>query len=163
MITGPSGVGKSTISQDLHRRLDGHNWLLWQADHCQPRLKPLSPQTTAEEANTLEARMFAANTASIAAYLHNGWSVVAELTVMDSESVTALHQTNAGRLLLIHLDCNTETLAAHLKERDTPVPNEWAVSFHDAWHNIELPNALRISVDDLTPPQVTDEILNNWN
>ena len=76
--------------------------------------------------------------------------------------VATIQQTDPGRLLLVQLDCDTATLAAHLRARDTPVPDEWAARFHDAWRSVELPNALKISVNNQTPSQVTEQILDSW-
>lgn len=158
MVTGPSGVGKSTIAQQLHQRLGG-DWLLWQSDLCQPRHHPVSANLTREQGLDLEQRMFAANIGAIAAYLNNGWPVVAELAVMTAAEADAVRQIGPGRTMLVQLSCSPETLAAHLQERNTPVPIDWAVNFYEQWQDVDLPGAVRIDVNDTTPAQVVDQVL----
>jgi hypothetical protein len=103
--------------------------------------------------------MFVSNAASIASYLMNGWSVVAELAVMTPFEAAAIRGIALGGFMLVQLDCSPTTLAAHLSERSTPVPDEWAVKFYDAWHNIDLGPSITIQVDGQTPGQVVDELL----
>jgi len=158
MITGPSGVGKSTITQQLHQRLGG-DWLLWQADLCQPKHHPASSNLTAEQGLALEQQMFTANIGAVTAYLNNSWPVVAELAVMTAAEADAVHNSGPCQVLLVQLSCSPETLAAHLQERDTPVPMDWAINFYQQWHDIDLPGAVRIDLDNLTPAQVVDQIL----
>jgi len=162
MVTGPSGVGKSTITEQLHQRLGG-DWLLWQSDHCQPRHHPVSANLTPDQAMGFEERMFSANIGAIAAYLNNGWPVVAELAVMTAVEAATVRTAGQGRTMLVQLGCSPETLAAHVQERDTPVPVDWAVSFYEQWRNVDLPGAVRIDVNDITSSQVVDEILHRWS
>lgn len=165
MVTGPSGVGKTTITEQLHQRLAG-DWLLWQSDHCSPRRHPMSAQKSAsltrEQQLVLEKRMFAANIDAIAAYLDNDWPVVAELAIMTAAEADAVRKSGTGRTTLVQLDCSPETLATHLQQRDTPVPMDWAVNFYEHWRNVDLPGAVQIDVDDITPTQVVDHILQCW-
>jgi len=162
MLTGPSGVGKSTITEQLHQRLGG-DWLLWQADRCQPRGRLLSAEQSANltyaQALALEERMYAANISAISAYLSNDYPVVAELAVMSAAEADAVHKSSPGRTMLVQLTCTPETLAQHLQERDTPVPIKEAISFYERWRNVDLPDAVRIHVDNTTSAQVVDQIL----
>ncbi len=162
VLTGPSGVGKSTVSQLLHDRLDGFEWLLWQADHCQPRLQPLPPSLTSTAARSLERRVFAGNVGSIAAYVSQGWSVVVELAVTSGAEVAALQKGATGRSLIVQLTCSPATLEMHLRRRESPVPPEWARSDLDVWTNLRLPGARPVNADGLSPGSVADEILAHW-
>lgn len=161
LVTGPSGVGKSTVTNLLHQRLDGPDWVLWQADLCQPRHKPVPKSITPTDAQRLEERMFTANLGAIASYLGSGMSVVVELTILTDREAAAVRALTPGRSMIIQLGCGPETLRDHLNRRDTPVPAEWAASFYDQWHGIELP-AVKIDVDDRTADEVTSEILTHW-
>lgn len=166
LVTGPSGVGKSTVTEELHQRL-ADNWMLWQSDRCSPRAHPewakLAAKLPFEDQLALEERMIAANVGAIASYLDNGWPVVAELAVMTEADVDVVRRRAQGRTMLIQLSCSPETLATHLQQRDTPASIEWAVEFYERWRNVTLPRAVRIDVDDITPGQVTDRILQQWH
>lgn len=160
LVTGPSGVGKSTITEMLQRDLSP-DWLLWQADRCQPRTGALPASLSHEEALRLEARMFAANLGAIAAYLQNGWSVVAELAVMSPSDAAAVHAIAPGRSAIVQLDCSPETLSSHLSERETPVPDAWATDFYKAWVDVGLPAAIKINVDGRSPDEVVRAVIAN--
>ncbi|GAB3923113.1 hypothetical protein GCM10011575_00500 [Microlunatus endophyticus] len=162
LVTGPSGVGKSTVSQQIHDRLGG-DWLLWQADLCQPRHHPIPTSLTPEQGLALEQRMFAANVDAIGAYLSNNWPVVAELTAMTAREADAIRRSATGRVMLVQLDCSPEALAAHLQLRDTPVPMDWAVTFYERWRGVTLPGAIRVDVTDKAPAEVVDRILHCWS
>ncbi|SDT35062.1 AAA family ATPase [Microlunatus soli] len=160
VLTGPSGVGKSTISRGLHQRLAGANWLLWQADLCQPRTEGIDLDSIGAE--TGEARMFAGNLAAIAGYLKQTWSMLVELTVHSAADARAVRATAPGRSMIIRLDCTAETLARHLAERDTPVSDEWARSYFESWRDVELPDAQLITVDGRSAEDVVDQIMALW-
>lgn len=160
MVTGPSGVGKSTISRGLHQRLAGANWLLWQADLCQPRADGIDLDSVGAE--TGEARMFAGNLAAIAGYLIRSWSMLVELTVLNAADARAVRDIAPGRSMIIRLDCTPETLADHLAERDTPVSDEWAISAYESWRAIDLPGAQQITVDGRSADDVVEQIMVRW-
>ena len=162
LVTGPSGVGKSTITEQLHQRLATPDWLLWQADRCSPPNNPVTSSLTQHQARALDARKFAADIAAIAAYLNHGWSVVAELTVMSAAEAAAVHDLAPARSLIIQLDCSPQTLAAHLRQRDTPVPDEWAASVYSSWQEVDLQQAIRIDVDRRTAHDVVGQIARTW-
>lgn len=165
MVTGPSGVGKSTVTEQLHQRLGG-DWLLWQSDLCSPKRHPIPAQLAAnmtrEQGLALEGRMFAANIGAISAYLTNDWPVVAELAVMTAAEADDVLRFATVRTMLVQLTCSPATLAKHLQQRDTPVPMDWATNFYEHWGSVNLPGAVRIDVDDTTATQVVDEILRRW-
>lgn len=165
MVTGPSGVGKSTITQELHQRLGG-DWLLWQSDVCSPRNHPISAEQAAtlthERALALDQRMFAANLAAVTAYLDHNWHVVSELSIMTPAEAEAVRKSNKARTMLVQLNCSPETLAEHLRERDTPVPDDVAIDIYRNWADVDLPDAVHIDVDSLTAAQVVNKILRVW-
>lgn len=161
MVTGPSGSGKSTITERLHQRLGG-DWLLWQVDRCSPIQHAAPRNLTREQGLALDARMFAANIAAIAAYLNNGWPVVAELAVMTTAEADAVQKIGADRTILVQLSCSAETLASHLRQRDTPVPMEWAIGFYEHWRGVHLPGAIQMDVDGIAATQVVDQLLQRW-
>lgn len=162
LVTGPSGVGKSTVTTLLHQRLEGQDWVLWQADLCQPRRKPLPKSIPLPEADQLEDRMFVANLGSIASYLDAGMSAVVEMTILTGREASAVHALTPGRSMIIQLDCSPETLIDHLHSRHTSVGPEWAQSFYDRWRSVELPDAIPVAVDARTADDVTSTILAHW-
>lgn len=157
LVTGPSGVGKSVITDRLHQRLGG-DWLLWQADRCAPRNHPAPSNLTPEQGRALDERMFAANIGAIASYLNHDWPVVAELTIVSAREADAIARVTGADLLIIHLDCSPQTLNSHLRERGTP-NSASALAFYQFWRTVQLPQAVKISVDDINPDQAVDRIL----
>ncbi len=110
----------------------------------------------------MDDRKFAADLAAIAAYLNHGWSVVAELTVLTAAESTAIHDIAPARSLIIQLDCSPETLATHLRERDSSVPDEWAASNHSSWKDVDLQQTIMIAVDRRTANDVVAQIAATW-
>jgi chloramphenicol 3-O-phosphotransferase len=155
-VTGPSGVGKTTVGRTL-REILGHGWLFWEADRCQPacKLEPSADWTSAD----LERAMTMANLCAIRAYADAGFDVVAELLVSYPDSPAAIAE-HLGDLdvTVVLLIAERNTVLARISQRTSTVDLTWAARFLDALDWAATPSDVMIDTTDRDAADVASQI-----
>ncbi len=153
LLTGPSGVGKSTVGQVLQDRLtDG--WLVYEADRCSPRLPPLDSFATAEN----DLAMTRASLGAAGAYLANGFRVIVEIDVA-SPGRHPLAQEILEDTPVVLLSCSEATIRERASGRGpNAVDPTWALGHwrNGMWDHLNAD--LVIETDNRSPDEVADEV-----
>jgi chloramphenicol 3-O-phosphotransferase len=154
MLTGPSGVGKSTVALSLQQVLAAP-WVFFEYDRCSPRLPMGNPAMT----SVSESQILRANLAAARAYVDSGFHMIVEITLIDDD-LDVVRETLAGlEVFTVVLDCSRAELAAHLTERQSRVPVDQALDFYEKFADRWPTYAdLRLTVDGLRPEQAAVKI-----
>jgi hypothetical protein len=122
-ISGPSGVGKTTVSQRLVRRL-ADPWLFFEVDRCQPPLPDRPGLATIEN----DRAMVAANVGAVRSYVDAGFRVLAEMDVADDFGQATVRQLLGGRARSIVLTSSARAEARRQWDKVDVDRIEWTDS-----------------------------------
>jgi chloramphenicol 3-O-phosphotransferase len=150
-VTGPSGVGKTTVCR-LLRGLLGGGWLFWEADSCQPLLTAVVDERTAAG---LEMAMTRANLGAIRSYAAAGFDVLAELAVSFPERAAAVAE-HLGDLdvAVVLLIADREAVLARIGQRSGSTDPGWAARYFDACDWSASPSDFMVDTTDLAPADI---------
>lgn len=152
ILTGPSGVGKTTVALQLQRTLT-NPWLFYEVDRAQPRPPNRPDFMTVDN----DRRLRRANLLAARGYLDSGFSTIIEIGLTDEGDRKALDEAMSGiDTTVITLSCDAATLERHLAERDGTA-DAWAREHH-AQLSGALPGAVEITTDGRDPATVASAI-----
>jgi predicted kinase len=153
LLTGPSGVGKSTVGRALQDRLS-EGWLLYEVDRCSPRHPPFESFATAEN----DLAMTRATLTAAGVYVAHGFRVILEIDVATPGRRSLVHET-LGDIPVVLLTCSESTIRARAggRGRGTVDPN-WALNHwrHGMWDQLEAD--LVVATDNRSADDVADEV-----
>jgi predicted kinase len=155
-LSGPSGVGKTTVSRALIRRLT-EPWLFFEVDKCQPTL-PDRPEVATIE---IDRAMVAANIGAVRSYVDSGFRVLAEMDVADDFSRTTVRQLLGKRARTIVLTCSTETAVNRASTRSAGVSMDFVRrhTLSRSWNDVEVD---RIEPTDGRDLEEVVEAVRSW-
>lgn len=114
ILTGPSGVGKTTVAILLQRIL-ADPWLFYEVDRAQPRVPQRADFITTDN----DRRIRRANLLATRAYLDSGFSTIIEQFLTDRTDWETLDETMSGiDTTVFLLTCTAATLERNLANRE---------------------------------------------
>lgn len=150
-------VGKSTTARALQEQLPGL-WLRWEVDKAQPQANgTIAEYVDAADLSESEGRMFRSNLGAIRAYVDQGWSLIAELVVLDRDLQTFDSALHGLTVHLVALTAAYRTISQRIERDGRSDPAHLSSYQTISTHGPTGANFV-VATDDLTPEQVANRI-----
>ena len=153
LLTGPSGVGKSTVAGVLQARLS-EGWLFYEVDRCSPRHPPFASFATPENDRALTR----ATLAAAAVYVAHGFRVILEIDVATPGRLPLVRET-LGDIPVVLLTCSESTMRTRAHGRGQgAVDPRWALNHWRQGMWDKLVADLVVGTDNRSADEVAGEV-----
>lgn len=150
-LSGPGGVGKTTVGRHAQRLLSDH-WLYFEVDRCQPLVPPNPAFATVEN----DRRLTRATLQAARSYVTAGFPTLVEMDVVGGQRREICEEVFCGvPSLLVVLTARRDVAMRRIQARGTDI--QWLETFREMYDAVaweDIPAATTIDTSDDPPDQV---------